>query len=287
MTDNIQITELVEQLELAERRVASAQLAVAEDKAARSGSLVARLVDAISTTAPEAALSVAERQLECTTKQLRIEARAWIRENARQKLDSNPKDNARHVQLSQEVEGIEIRLARIWGWLNLANDADSKLSTAASMCSSASSMEVFDLCSNNNAISLISAGNTGDANRALQSARAAVKRLARALPNHTDELDVELPNDTLDLVVDLAISPVLDVLSWFNIGTLNNARDDCLRAQQAIRPLLKQLRRLERNLCSQRDAGRQALRSLEAPYIGAAAEQVPAVLDVPIPKRLS
>ncbi|MFX4226348.1 MAG: hypothetical protein ACFHHU_00230 [Porticoccaceae bacterium] len=287
MTNVTRIYELVDQLQSAEHRVTAAQRAVEADKVARSGSFIARAVDALSTTAAEAALREAATGLERTRKQTRMDARTWIRETARASLISNLVDKDKHEALCFQIERSEVRVARVWAWQRLARDADEKLSRAASMCSNASSMEVLDLVTSSTAISLISSGSTVDAGRSIQSARAAMKRLAKALPNHTEQLDVDVPDDMLDLVIDLTISPLLDVLSWFNIGKLNDARKQCLRAQQAIRPLVRQLNKLERELCTQRDAGRRELRYLEAPYLEAAAEKVPAVLQVPTPKAFA
>ncbi len=97
--------------------------------------------------------------------------------------------------------------------LKLAENARELLKTAKDECNSASTTEFLDMVTTSKAISILSAIDTSSASSSLKRAMGALKRLADEMPARQSPIDSNLPDDTLDLFVDLTINPVIDILS--------------------------------------------------------------------------
>lgn len=277
------IHELAAQVQAAQRHADTARRVVEADKQGRAGSLMARLVDALTTTQPEAVLNDAEARLAAATDKGKKAAHAWIIATAGQRLADQPTDAGRHREQTQRLERVLSRARQVQQWLELAQAADSQLSVAHRACESASTTELLDLVSKNKAISALSYMDTSSASDAVKRAGRAVKELAEALPKRAEQAEIEQPDDLLDLVVDLAFDPGFDVLSWLNMGRLDDAAHQCRQAAEKLRPLLNRLHKLAGEAQARAEQERATLRSIEAPYLEAAAAEVPDVLRVPTP----
>ena len=267
MQEAVDLHELAAKVRAAQRHVETARTAVATDKQERAGSLRARLVDALTTTQPEAALADAEAGLAAATKKGKEAARAWIIGTARQSLAQKNAESAQHQEQAQKLERVKSRAAQVRRWLKLAREADSHLSAARSACSSASTTELLDFVSTNKAVSALSYMDTSSAADAVKSAGRAVQALAEALPKRAEHAEICEPDDLLDLVVDLAFDPGFDVLSLFNMSRLDDAARQCGQAANKLRPLLERLRKLADDAQAKADQERAALRGIKAPYL--------------------
>lgn len=123
--------------------------------------------------------------------------------------------------------------------LFLAQTAKSQLRLAASSCSNASTTELWDLFSTNKLISAVSTFSTSSASRNLREAQSALQDLADALEENTEHLGQV--NDLPDLVMDFIYSPPLDILSFLNMGHLNDAGKACRKAEQQVDKLIHYL----------------------------------------------
>lgn len=125
--------------------------------------------------------------------------------------------------------------------LFLAQMAKSKLRAAASSCGSASSTELWDSFSSSKLISALSTFNTSSASRSLHEAQSALNDLAEALGNTSENL--RQVSDFMDLAVDFIYNPSLDILSFLNMGRLNEAAKSCRKAEQQVDQLIFRLER--------------------------------------------
>jgi len=271
----------------AQRHVESARNVVAKDKQERAGSLVARLVDVFATTPPEAVLNDAEARLVAVLEKGRAAARTWIVETASQGLAEQPADAERHQGQGQRLERAQARARQVRRWLELAQLADNRLCAARSACESASMTELMDVVSTSTVISALSCMDTSSAAEAIKSAGVAVQALADALPKRVEQASIDRPDDVLDFVADLVFDPGFDVFSLFNMQRLDDAAEQCKQAGGKLRPLLDRLTKLAADAQAKAEQERAALRGIEAPYLEAAASQVPDALRVPAPNGFS
>lgn len=279
--------ELAAQVQAAQRRVETARNILARDKQARASSLMARLVDALTTTQSETVLNDAEARLAAAMKKGRTAACVWIIDTARQRLAEKPAEAGRYQEQARKLERVQRRAGQMRRWLELAREADRRLSAARSACESASTTELLDFVSTNKVISALSYMDTSSAADAIRNAGRAVQALAEALPKRAGQAEIDQPDDLLDLLVDLAFDPGFDVLSLFNMGRLDDAARQCGKAADKLRPLLERLRQLVDDAQAKVEQERAALRDIEAPYLEAAAAQVPDILRMPTPASLA
>ena len=168
----------------------------------------------------------------------------------------------------------------------MAQDAHSQLIGAADDCSSASTTEMIDLFSSNKAVSVISSISTSSAADSVRRATRALQALSEALPKRATSESIAEPDDFLDLLVDLAIAPPLDIFSWINMGKLDDAADQCRKAAEQVEATLNKLNESSARAAAQREAEQQQLNQIAAPYILAAAKQVPSNFGVKAPTSL-
>ena len=270
----------------ARHELEEAKRSMEEDKQRRQSSLWARLVVLLTTTPVEKAIEHERNKLNALMTSAGSYAEKWISEEARSSLQRSSVDAARHSAQVKRTVNAQERLNRVLPLWRLAETAHSKLDQARRDCESASGVEMLDLLSTNNAVSLWSSMETSSAADSIESARRAVKALADALPKRTESISVEAPNDMLDLFVDIVFQPALDVLSWFAMGRLDDAARQCRNAAEKMAPLLSQLSTLRANTAARVNAETEALRAIEVPYLQAAAALVPKEIGFKLPSGL-
>lgn len=281
------LDDLAAKVQSAADSVQRARAALATDKQQRTGSLVARLVDALTSTAPEKVLIEAEASLGVARERGWAAARAWIVATATRRLFAQPAEAQRHREQTLRLARVRRRAEHAQRWQRLAREAEDSLSSARDACSSASDAETLDLFTKSKAVSVLSSLDTADASAAINRARRAVQALAQALPKRTEQPDIERPDDLLDLVVDLTTDLPFDLTSLFAIDALDTAEIQCTRAAEQLRPLGLRLARLAADTKAKAEQEAAALHGIEAPYLQAAAAEVPALLRVPAPAGLA
>lgn len=281
------LDDLAAKVQSAADSVQRARAALATDKQQRTGSLVARLVDALTSTAPEKVLIEAEASLGVARERGWAAARAWIVATATRRLFAQPAEAQRHREQTLRLARVRRRAEHAQRWQRLAREAEDSLSSARDACSSASDAETLDLFTKSKAVSVLSSLGTADASAAINRARRAVHALADALPKRTEQPDIERPDDLLDLVVDLTTDLPFDLTSLFTIDALDTAEIQCTRAAEQLRPLVLRLARLAADTKAKAEQEAAALHGIEAPYLQAAAAEVPALLRVPAPAGLA
>lgn len=263
-----------------------AQQALRDDKNRRQSSLRGRFVDWLTSTPAEKDVEDKTERLAAISANASKAAQQWIVTEARAGLQSSTEDTRRHSEQSQRIENARKRQDRARRLLDLARTADEKLGEARSDCESASTTELLDLVSTNKALSILSTFETSDAADSVKEATAALKALKEALPKRAEATEFDMPDDLLDLVVDLAIAPVFDILSFFNMQRLDKAAEQCREASEKLAPLLARLQKLHDETAARVTAEQTALRAIEAPYLQAAAALVPPSIRVQVPKKI-
>lgn len=277
------LQELADKVQAAQRQVDAARTAVEDDKCIRSGSVLARIADFFIRTRPEQSLDDCEARLASLTYQGKNAARAWIIATAGQRLAEQSADAIRHRDQTQRLDHALNRAGQVNGWLALAEAAHGQLWAAHRACKSASTSELLDAMSSNKGIAALSYLDTSSAANAVTRARLAVEALVSALPKQAEPVEIQQPGDMLDLAVDLVFDPGFDVLSYFNMFRLDDSANKCALAAGTLQPLLNRLRNMSSDVAAKAEQQRNALRSIQTPYLQAAAGDVPDLLRVEIP----
>ncbi|MEL5884419.1 MULTISPECIES: hypothetical protein [Citrobacter freundii complex] len=136
------------------------------------------------------------------------------------------------------------------------------------------------------AISILSAIDTSSASSSLKRAMGALKRLADEMPARQSPIDSNLPDDTLDLFVDLTINPVIDILSWLNIEKLDNAEVQCSKALKKLQTLLGQLGAEHDLRTKDYQSQLDTLKRIEQPYIKKVMRHIPENMKFKEPEYL-
>lgn len=170
--------------------------------------------------------------------------------------------------------------------LKLAENARELLKTAKDECNSASTTEFLDMVTTSKAISILSAIDTSSASSSLKRAMGALKRLADEMPARQSPIDSNLPDDMLDLFVDLTINPVIDILSWLNIEKLDNAEVQCSKALKKLQTLLGQLGAEHDLRTKDYQSQLDTLKRIEQPYIKKVMRHIPENMKFKEPEYL-
>jgi hypothetical protein len=263
-----------------------AQQKVRVDKDARKTSLWARVVDYLFQTRAEMTEEQAAAALADVQAQAREYAVRWIVASAKASLASVDADHVRYLAQRDRVATAVKRHIQIDKWRQLAQDAHGQLVIAADDCSSASTTEMIDLLSSNRAMSVISSVSTSSAADSVRSAARALQALSEALPQRAGSQRLDEPDDFFDLLVDLTLAPSLDIFSWLNMGKLDDAADQCRKAAEKVKVALNKLNESSAMAAALRVAEQQRLSQIAAPYIQAAASQVPSSFGVKAPESL-
>lgn len=275
-----------EKLHAASLALSEAQQEVRVDKDARNPSLWARVVDYLFQTKAEKSEERAAAELAHVQAQARAFAGRWIVATAKASLANDEGDHSRYLAQRERVATASKRHNQIDKWRGLAQEAHSLLISAADDCSSASTTEMIDLFSSNKAISVISSISTSSAADSVRRATRALQALSEALPKRANSESIAEPDDFLDLLVDLAIAPPLDIFSWINMGKLDDAAVQCRKAAEKVEVTLNKLNDSVSRAAAQRQDEQQQLSQIAAPHIQAAAKQVPSSFGVKAPASI-
>lgn len=259
---------------LAEARRDAARDAVTADKAARAGSVLARVIDALTRTDAEKALEDAEAALAAARSTGQAAAEAWVSETAQAEFAADIVRARSRDALIRTAERLEARAVKVRGWARLAETARAKMSDAADACASASSSEFLDAVTSNKAFALMSHMDTSTAKSAVDAAQAAVRELSEALPDRVSGQEVEVPDDLLDLALDM-LGGGFDIFSFFNSQKLDAAAAACRSAEARLAPLAARLDALAQKAETDAAEPRAAVQDLEKPFYAAATARLP------------
>lgn len=275
-----------EKLRTASDSLSNAQQNVRTDKEARKRSVWARIADLLLQSKAEKTEEKAAAELAHVQAQAMTFAGQWVVSTAKAALVGCEGDYARYITQRERVSTATKRHNQIDKWRGLAQDAHNQLLRAADDCSSASTTEMIDLFSSNKAVSVISSISTSSAADSVRRATRALQALSEALPERASSESLAEPDDFLDLLVDLAIAPPLDIFSWINMGKLDDAADQCRKAAEKVEATLNKLNESVLRAAAQRETEQQQLSQIAAPYIQAAAKQVPSSFGVQVPASI-
>ena len=203
------------------------------DKAARKGSLLASLVDALSRTVPEEAHAVAQARLQSATAAAKPAVVSWVVARAQQSLRQSSRDSEIYDSHERRRASTLEQLTEVRRLSELARTAYSRLSDAQSACSSASSTEVLDAFTDSKMVSMMSSAATSSASSAIKAAQSAVQAIQKA--NLRSPIDQ--PSDMLDTILDFALPGAIDFTSFLNASRLDRCEEQCVEAKRKIRPI--------------------------------------------------
>ncbi len=275
-----------EKLRTASLALSIAQQRVRADKEARKHSFWARFADLLLQSKAKKTEELAAAELAHVLAQAKTFAGQWVVSTAKTALAGCEADYARYLAQRERVATATKRYNQTDKWHGLAQDAHNHLLRAADDCSSASTTEMIDLFSSNKAVSVISSFNTSSAADSVRRATRALQALSEALPKRASSESFAEPDDLFDLLVDLAIAPSLDIFSWINMGKLDDAADQCRKAAEKVEATLNKLNESVSRAAANREAEQQQLSQIAAPYIQAAAKQVPSNFGVQGPASI-
>ena len=274
-----QLKTLATDMQAAEQALTFARAQVSADKAQRRVAGVwARVVDFFSTTPAETNEHTARLNLERLQGLARDQVPSWLRTQVNVTIALST-DQPAYASIHQRYTALASRRERVAALHRVASSAKDALEYAASQCSSASNMELLDAVSTNKTFSVLSSIETSGANDALRRAQAALQALAKALPRKAGSEDLPSVDDTLDLIVDFALDPAIDVLSFFNMSALNNASDNCNEVVRRVTPLVRRITESLAKIDGLIEEQKQSIAKLESPYFENAVKLIPAPLS--------
>lgn len=256
------------------------------DKARRKGSLVARFVDFVSETDAEEGERKAREEFDRISDETRKGVAERMHRLAMAELSEDTHEASRRAMQATVCERTLASLQQAERLSATARNAHDALTSAASACSSASSMEMMDAFTSNKAISAMSSMSTSSAKTSLNTAVAALKVLSDALPEKTQELGAEAPDDFLDLVLDFADFPI-DFLSWMNMGKLDAAEEKCKAAATQVAKLIEEIGEVEARKRQAHELETDLLAEIDRPYLLSVLECVPQSIRFAVPKHLT
>lgn len=280
------LNKWVNDLSRAKQDVLREEAAAREERERLQSTLTGRFRAWLKGPKSEQAVKQKKEVLERIQSGAKAAALSWVRQEAMNAIASSPSVSHSYQQQRQRVGHVEKRTRQVARLMELARMANDRVDRARRDCESASDTEMWDMLSSNKAISVLSSLETSDASQSLRSASRALKALAEALPKRSESVDFDLPDDGLDLLVDLVFDPGLDILSFFNMQALDDAAEACSEVQKKIAPLLSRLRQTHERALSLEKAERAKLAETEAPFLRSAAEKVPAAIRITPPSSV-
>ncbi|WP_404995396.1 hypothetical protein [Cupriavidus pauculus] len=273
----------LQRLAAAEAARDTARQAVAEDRRQRT-TLRAKLWACLAGTRAEAELRKADDHMAALTDDAHAAVRLWVNDTAAAWIEQEAPEP--HGSQLRRVAAVGARFEQLQSWQALARSAVQALERAESHCRSASTSEFFDAISKSKVMSVMSSLDTSAARNAVATARSATQALQQALPKRGATAQLDLPDDTLDLIVDVCLDPGFDILSLFNMAALDKSAAQCNRLRHVLSPLVARLDQLTTaaHQVAQRETAR--LQAIQAPFLQRAAELVPAPIRLPAPKQL-
>lgn len=265
--NDLDLEQLARELTASHEALIDAEAKVEADKRLRRNSgLRARLVDLFTETPVEHELAVRSEAYRLVKARIHQELSLWFRNETMRLVQSSPVAGE-HSRTEASLVTLESRLAKARKWVDLARDASDALEHAQDQCESASNTEMLDMVTSSKAISLVSSMDTSSARIAVSDAQNAVKSLKEALPTRTQQSEISVPDDLVDLTLDFVFAPTIDFLSFMNMNSLDSAASKCDEIRRAIEPLSARLDVLVTNLREKKSETLKLLSYIEAPFM--------------------
>ena len=203
------------------------------------------MVDFFSDTPAERAVNEAKARAATIARQAERKACEYV-EQAAQAAAKASDDAQEYAEAITAKEAAAERHHRAQSWHQLVRGTQEAFEDAASKCRSASSSEMLDTFTKSKAISLMSTLDTSDARASVQHAVRKFNQLKKALPKRADHPEIEMPDDTLDLVLDFTFNFGFDVTSICNMFELDRAASKCNDAAMSLDTLRRRTAALEK-----------------------------------------
>lgn len=252
----------------------------------RANSLPGRLFGWLPATRKPRPLGPEVARLQDVRENAARAAEKWVVATAGLALARSLMDVERHADQALRRDNALMRLQQVRRFMNLVDEAHRKLVDADRACSNAATTEGFDMMTTSHAVSLMSSAETSRAGHAIQEAKRALQRLSEAVPTKTGFMALIQPDDFFDLVVDFAVSPAFDFLSFSNMTQLQRASEECREAAKELDPLREQVRKALAQSETVYQAAASSLFDIEKPYLEDAAALVPREIAMTLPKGL-
>lgn len=285
MITTTELEELSSQVENANSARALAVKGLVKETRERQSSLWALFIGLFIKTLAQKKLNECELHLNQLLAKCRDISLQYVVMSSLQEIMNSPDGELYQHQVTCWKEA-QIKYKESGRLLKLAENAREKLKTARNDCNSASSLELLDMFTTNKVVSVFSAMDTSSASSSLKKAMSALKQLADEMPDLKSSIDVCLPDDTLDLIVDLTLNPAIDILSWFNVSKLDNAEEQCSKALKKLQKLLGQLGEVHDLRTKEYQSQLETLKTTEKPYIRKVMRRIPENMKFKEPEYL-
>ncbi|GEM_PF-1805885 len=270
----------------AEADLQAAQVRRQDAERRRANSLPGRLLGWLSATRKPRPLGPEVARLQDVRENAARAAEKWVVATAGLALARSLMDVERHADQALRRDNALMRLEQVRRFMNLVEEAHRKLVDAERACSNAATTEGFDMMTTSHAVSLMSSADTSRAGHAIQEAKLSLQALSEAVPSKTGFMALIRPDDFFDLVVDFAISPAFDFLSFSNMAQLQKASEQCRQAANELNPLRDRARKVLVQSETVYQAAASSLFDIERPYLEDAAALVPREITMTLPKGL-
>ena len=208
-------------------RLNAAEQAVAHDKdMRRAAGLAARLVDAVTETAPEAEHAAAQAALQALHAPTADAVRAWLVERTAELLLADAAVPPWSAQQALRHLYLTDLLPRLREWHRLAGEAIAVMERGARRCRPAAAAEFVTQLDNWTGWepSLLSLGVSELARECVTDAIAAAARLRTALPERALSVDLDGLDDIVRRLIDYLQQPVFLLLSHGHAAWLSTGR---------------------------------------------------------------
>lgn len=270
----------------AEADLQAAQVRRRDAERRRANSLPGRLFGWLPATRKPRPLGPEVARLQDIRESAARAATKWVEATAGTALARSLLDAERHADRAYRRDIALVELQRVRGFMHLVDEAHRKLVEAERTSSNAATTEGFDLMTTSRAVSLMSSAETSRAGHAIQEAKQAIQALSNGVPTKMGVMELTLHEDLFDLVVDFAVSPAFDFLSFSNMTQLQRASEQCREAAKELDPLRDQVRKALAQSETVYQAAASSLFDIEKPYLEDAAALVPREIAMTLPKGL-
>lgn len=194
--------------------------------------ILERIRDAFVTTPEETRVVAAVRNKVLTDEHLHRIVPVWHEGRVRE-IASMRGDGAIIAEMHSRLQPLEEVEQAERTVHDLALDALRAIDRAISQIDSAKSYEMMDAVTSNKGISVVSSMSTSSARNCVERAREAVVRLSEGTRVAIDGKMIA-PDDTFDLILDMAMDSAFDFMSIFNLGKLSKAKERCQEVRAKV-----------------------------------------------------
>lgn len=260
-------------LKQAQAHLANAERELTVDKNGRA--ILARLVDAVSTTPAERSVAAAKAALEQCRAEAAAMARAWLEQRPQALLAADRSASPWSAAQALRHLDLLLLLPRMRQWQALAVEAVDVMERGAARCRPVADSEFHQQAWAIAIPSRLSLGISELARECIADAIDAAQRLRAVLPEEELSVDLDGLDDVFRRLIAYLLQPVFLADGWRDINKHEQVADKLALMAQMLRPLSIYLGQLADRAEKDIAAGQQQAEAFLAPYRAAARDEMP------------